>query len=66
MAIKVKNESSKDKSRQENLKMTEYLKKDISEDYTKEIYNGKMCFLLVSFSEINVLISFGYKFAQMP
>jgi len=49
MAIKVKSELSKDKSKQENLKITEHLKKDISEDHTEEIDDGKICFLPMSF-----------------
>jgi len=39
MAIK----EESDESKQENLKIMEYLKKDTSEDHTEEIYNGKIC-----------------------
>jgi len=49
MTIKEESESSKDESKEENLKFMEYLKKDISEGHTEEIHNGKICILLVTF-----------------
>jgi len=49
MAIKEKSKSPKDELKQENLKLVKYLKKDISEDHTEEIYNGKILISLVTF-----------------
>jgi len=49
MVIKEESESSKDGSKQENLRIMEYLQEEMSEDDTEEIYNGKICILAVSF-----------------
>jgi len=49
MAIKEESESSKDGSKQENLKIMEYLKEEMSEDDTEAIFNGNICILQLSF-----------------